>query len=154
MNDELGSRRQIRDGRRHLERALLAGREDERVAAGDDSQGRRRNDLDFERIAAVVEPHLVRMPGQIGERNFQSWGRSLVVWREFNLQLRSRTDLGGDFDAVDFVRTERPDAELTLFEPNRTDRVGIGFEQFQVGERAVVDGDPAEPASWDRRRPR
>ena len=54
--------------------------------------------------------------------------------------------LGGDFDAVDFVQAERRDLELTFFEPNGTDRVRFGLEQFQIGERAFIDGDSAEPA--------
>src|SRR4051812_10259680 len=70
LDDEVGAWSQIRNGRRHFERTLLAGREDERVAGTSNSQRRLRNHLDLERVATVAEPHLVWMPGQVGERNF------------------------------------------------------------------------------------
>src|SRR4051812_42304610 len=89
LNNDIGTRRQIRNRRRHFERALLTGGEDERLPVSDDSQSWLRNNLNFECVAAVVEPHLVRMSRQIGKRNFQTWRKTLVVWREFDLQLPS-----------------------------------------------------------------
>ena len=97
-----------------------------------DAQRRLWNDLDLKRIAAVAEPNLVGMTRQIGQRNFKSRGCSRIICREIDLQFRRRTNLGSDFDAVGFVRAKRLDAELPLFEPNRSDCVGLSFEHFQV----------------------